>query len=213
MGQKLFMTCLLSAALPLACQLPSIVPNRDVIITPVVKKIKYCLGSTSRIGHPGDAGPSDITLYINYGLRYENHLPSSIIVPVMNRTFVRVSVAGGGKGHVVSYEDSYDARELAKMASPERRYFSVMQPGATDEHDVAPVEVRLTSPVEPLLGKTIEITVLRDHNFLMDDVIMLDKQPKWRKYGTLWRGTQESEPLKIEIPKSPATVNCMGPLD
>jgi len=146
-------------------------------------------------------------------LRYENRIQNPIVVPVHNNTVIRVKAVGDQYVDVISWRASYIPGKIAAMTEPEPTFFTVIPAlGSSDENLGGQFLLRLTSAAEVLLGKTIEITIVQDHSATWGDVL-LDKRAKWAGYGTFWQGAQESEVLTIEIPKSPETVSCLGPLD
>jgi hypothetical protein len=191
---------------------PTITPRLDVKITPVIKEVRYCFGLISRLKYPDSPGRSDTTLFLRYGLRYENRLRKPIVVPVHNDTFIRVKVLGAPEVHVLSVPASYFPDELAAITVPEPKHFTTIPAmGSSDENLGGQFWLRLTSPTEVLLGKTVEIAILQDHRATWG-AVPYDNWRKWDKYGMPWEKAAESEVLRIEIPTSPKTVDCIGSL-
>jgi len=104
-----------------------------------------------------------------------------------------------------SREDPFDPKVVVDLARPEPPYFIVIPGGKSDVAYLGElVDVRVRSSDSQLLGKTVQISITRDHGLLPVEKL----QARWKLYGTLWTGIQDSEPLSISIPESHATVDC-----
>jgi hypothetical protein len=58
-----------------------------------------------------------------------------------------------------------------------------------------------------LLGRKIFFQLDLNHAMLPREVVR-DLQPKWRSYGSLWAARIRTQPIQINIPRSPETSRC-----
>lgn len=180
--------------------------SRDLTIKAIVHEVKYCLGPTSFLPSKQQPGASDITLRLSLKLLYENHRSEPIIVPLGFRSLARMMVAGQQDAEtVLSRENPYDPTRVVELARPAPPYFVVIPGGKSElQYFGELVDVGVRSSDRQLLGKTVQISITRDHGLLPVEKL----QARWKSYGTVWTGIQDSEPVSISIPESPATVDC-----
>ena len=96
---------------------------------------------------------------------------------------------------------------------PQDSWFSILSPTPNGvrkiEYDVGfqvhnPAE---RSPNMELLGKKIIFQMDLNHAMLPGAIIR-DLQAKWHSYGTLWATRIRTQPIELDIPKSPPTEKC-----
>jgi hypothetical protein len=191
-----------------------------ITITPIIHEVKYCLGPYYPFPVLEQPFGSDITLMVSWKMLYKNLGSEPIILPLRYGSRVRMRILGEENVQTVeSREDRYDSNAVRALARPEPTSFIVIPAGASEVGylgEFAFVRVhaltmqlplREVIPGIDLLGKTLEFSIVRDHGRLGPPLVE-ELQAKWKTYGTLWSGTQESETVSVSIPASPATVVC-----
>ena len=118
-------------------------------------------------------------------------------------------VAGQRGGEIVSSKvDPLGLDVIEGLAIPSLPYFIVIPSGKSDVAYLGElVDVPVSSSGRQLLGKTVQFSINRDHGLLQPSAVEA-LQRKWKGYGVLWTGIQDSEMVSVPIPVSPATVDC-----
>jgi hypothetical protein len=178
-------------------------------ITPIVGNAKYCMGPTSYFPQEHQPGVSDITLRLSLKVLYENHGAEPMILPLRFRSVVRMFVAGGTSGEVVtSRVDPLDQDAIKAQAQPDPPYFLVIPGGGSELAYLGElVDLRVRSPSRVLLGRTLQFSITRDHG-LLPSSLFEELRNKWRAYGTLWNGVRDSKMFSVSVPEAPVTVDC-----
>ncbi len=183
-------------------------PSADVTIKPIIHEVKYCLGPTSHFPQKQEPGPSDITLRLSLTLLYENHGSGPIILPLGYGSIARVVVVGEQDMRTVASRDNpFDPNALVGFSLPAPPYFAVIPGGKSELRYFGEfVYVPVRSADWQLLGKTIQLSITRDHG--LPSSVIEELQRKWKSYGVFWTGIQDSERVTVSIPASPATADC-----
>lgn len=183
-------------------------PAGDVTIKAVVAKVQYCVGPISMLPSPLQPGPSDITLSLYLQLFYENHGAEPMIVPLQFRSRARMITGQQDAETITLREDPFDPEYLATLDRPTPPDFIVIPAGRSEFAYLGErVDVPVHSPNRQLLGKTARFVIVRDHGLIPPPNIG-ELRVRWRDFGVVWTGTQESEAVSISIPESPATEDC-----
>jgi hypothetical protein len=181
-----------------------------ITLSAIVHEVKYCLGPTSYFSaERQSAAADDITLRLSVKLIYENHGTDPVILPLRFRSLARMVVAGRSGAEIVSsIEDPLDLNAVVKLARPEPPYFIVIPAGKPEFGYLGELLfVPVRSSEKQLLGTTVQFLITRDHGLLPPSMVEM-LQAKWKSYGNIWAGTQDSEPLSLSIPQAPITVDC-----
>ena len=181
-------------------------PSEDVMIRAIVHEVKYCQGPTSYFPSKQQSGASDITMRLSLQLLYKNLGSAPIILPLGFRSIAKMVVGGQQDEQIVrSRENPFDPKRVVEVYRPEPPYFIVVPGGKSESRYFGElVDIPVRSPNNHLLGKTIQISMTRDHGLQPIEKL----QARWKPYGTLWTGVQNSEPVSVSIAESPVTVDC-----
>lgn len=107
-------------------------------------------------------------------------------------------------------------RDQLESDEPRRPPFIFLSPGGT--WAVAyEIGVQVHNPAErsrnmELLGKKIFFQMDLNHAMLPNEIVR-DLQVKWRSYGSLWAARVRTQPIEVDIPRSPETSKCASEID
>jgi hypothetical protein len=179
----------------------------------------YCLGMP--VGYlvieslPADA----VTLRFHVNVFYRNMSRRPLIIPTVFESTLVISRALrdvrsrrsqwtltlGGHPSKVSFPQG-------NIETPLKPYFQVIEPNEEMSFETSVILLVHNPSVKTanteLLGKTIFLQLEQDHDRIQGDLSKLGD--KWRDYGNLWFGKLRTEPIKVDIPASPATLTCQS---
>jgi hypothetical protein len=205
-------------------------PSGDVTIGLSAGTLEYCQGAFASPYFPQlfKAGQSldDISLRLPLKLRYENHRPETVFLPLAFRRLTRMTVAGQNGSTILrdatTSGGGLDLKSLMALSSPEAGPFwtvpggtvpklSVLKfKGTVDVDDFVVIPVLVRSSGLDLRGKTVQVVTARDFGSLAPEVVEKLNE-KWKDYGTVWARVAESDTLTLRIPEEPLTRDCRPP--
>ncbi len=187
----------------------------------------YCLGRPGGDGVPERLPPDAITLRLRIRLSYRNVGSRPLILPLLKGlTALVISPTRAGatrrqSERVVPYFGRMIPEDLSQEGDQPtlNHNFEVIPPGGvferrfsreTDFDEYVILDVRNPAGKfqrDDLRGKKIflqlELNHLRFPKSQADELAV-----RWERYGYLWTGTVRSNPVEINIPRSPEFADC-----
>jgi hypothetical protein len=202
---------------------PETVGN-PVVVSATIEQAKFCLGN------PGSLlvdrlSEDAVALRLRVWLSYRNVGSKSLILPTYHELSAlivsvgRLPLAGeSGQNQLVTHfkRRQKPTDELPKDVSADSPFnplFKVVPPNEElnkyfSESVVLPVHNSVASDLRSdLLGRKIYIQLELTHMGLSRR-LESKLAARWERYGRLWRGRVRSNPIEIDVPKSPQIVDC-----
>lgn len=222
---RYLITVALTAAAP-ACRAQMEVGGKGLTATAEITEQKYCLGEPFGGSFLENLPPDAITLQLTTRVSFRNVSARPIIYLASSDEEIVLSN---------SLDDAERRRNQTLMRLRNPQPHSVLRDPADLESDqprtppfvVLPAasnglpweysvilqvhDPAAPGPVSELLGKTVFLQL--DLSFaLIPSQIVPGLEARWRPYGTLWARRIRTQPIKIDIPRSPKVSKCQSEL-
>lgn len=195
-------------------------PEPPPSVRATIRNQYYCLGQPDGPIGLEPLPPDAITMRLRIQLAYRNVAQRPLILPVVSGlTALIVSRTADDAIHgryelVVPYGGRMTPFELKpeELTEP-KRDFEVIPPQSLSKYLSQGEEYAILSVHDPrgrrpeLLGRRIFLQLEFDH-LRFSRSVARDLAIKWERYGYLWTGTVVTEPIEINIPRSPQFADC-----
>ncbi len=196
--------------------------------TAEIVEMKFCRGAPAGLFIARELAPDAISLNLRVRVSFRNAgvAPVILLLAEDKRVVLSRSLDGATRHEdqlVVPYYEFRGPRrpwipeDLPFLASERPgQDFEVIPPGGVWTDDAFALSFQVHKPSvndagsetgSELLGETVFFQMELDHALLPESVAR-DLQTKWSHYGALWAGKARTQPIKIEIPRSPTTSRC-----